>query len=211
MVDKVKNFYNSKPWKDLSYMLKVKSNFRCCRCGKIVRDAKQLIGHHTAELTEDNVDNASVSLNPQLIEIICLDCHNKEHRRFGHNQRHVYLVYGPPMAGKRTYVNSVARSGDIIVDIDKLWQAVSVSGKPNNVRFNTFALRDSLIDQIKTRYGQWVDAYIIGGYPDKAERERLVKMLGAEAIYIECDKDTCMSRADEQTKKYIIDWFDRFR
>jgi 5-methylcytosine-specific restriction endonuclease McrA len=82
-MDKMHKFYCSKSWRDLSYSLKVKVNGKCIRCGETLLDFSKLIGHHKIELNEDNVDNPSISLNPELIEIICHDCHNKEHRRFG--------------------------------------------------------------------------------------------------------------------------------
>jgi hypothetical protein len=109
--------------------------------------------------------------------------------------------------------------GDIVLDMDALWKAISFQDeyvKPKNVRFNIFALRDSLLDQIKTRYGQWYDAYIIGGYPDKYERERLAKELGAEFIYCESTKEECIERLEKSNKHrewldYINDWWDKYR
>ena len=92
------------------------------------------------------------------------------------------------------------KHGDIVLDIDALWQAITFQDeyvKPNNCRFNVFKLRDELLDQIKTRYGKWNDAYIIGGYPDKYERERLAQSIGAELIYCESTKEECIARAIE--------------
>jgi hypothetical protein len=109
--------------------------------------------------------------------------------------------------------------GDIVLDMDRLWEAITMQPeyiKPNNVRFNVFALRDNLLDQIKTRYGQWYDAYIIGGYPDANERERLVKTLGAELIYCEATEQECYDRRRESGKpaewdEYIKKWWADYR
>lgn len=217
-MDKIHKFYTSKPWRDLSYNLKIAVGGKCKRCGFTVidkEDFKYLIGHHTIELTEENIDDPNITLNPELIEIICHSCHNKEHRRFG-NEKNVYIIYGSPLSGKTTLARELMRSGDIVLDLDNLWEAITLQdryNKPNNVRFNIFALRDNLLDQIKTRYGQWYDAYIIGGYPDKYERERLAKELGAELIYCESTKEECLERAKDrpgQWIKYINDWWDRY-
>lgn len=216
-MDKLHKFYCSKPWRDLSYSLKVKVNGQCNRCKETILDFSKLIGHHTVELNEDNVDNPDISLKPELIEIICHDCHNKEHRRFG-NKKNVYIIYGSPLSGKTTLAKELMRYGDIVLDIDNLWEAITMEDryiKPNNVRFNIFALRDSLLDQIKTRYGQWYDAYIIGGYPDKYERERISKELGAELIYCESTKEECIERAIESNRPsqwidYINDWWEKY-
>lgn len=217
-MDKIHSFYCRKPWRDLSYRLKVERGGQCGRCGwqAVTKDDfRRLIGHHKAELTENNVDNVNISLNPDFIEIICLDCHNQEHRRFGH-QKHVYIVWGSPLSGKTSAVHEMMRYGDIVMDIDRLWSAITMQpeyNKPDNCRFNIFAIRDNLLDQIKTRYGQWYDAYVIGGYPERSERERLVQTLGAELVYCESTRDECLSRCANRPSawtEYVNKWWDKF-
>lgn len=216
-MDKLHQFYISKPWRDLSYNLKIERKGKCEWCGARPLHFSSLIGHHKEELTELNVDNINVSLNPNKIEIICQQCHNKEHRRFG-NKQNVYIVYGSPLSGKNTLVSELVQYGDIVLDIDALYKAITGQPeyiKPKNTRFNVFKIRDSLLDQIKTRYGQWYDAYIIGGYPDKYERERLAKELGAELIYCESTKEECIDRLENSNKpkawlEYIEDWWKKY-
>lgn len=224
-MDKIHQFYCRKPWRDLSYILKLERGGKCNRCDFQViniEDYKYLIAHHTIELTEENVDDPDISLNPELIEIICHRCHNKEHNRFQggyiRKEKKVYVVYGSPLSGKNTLVSELYKPGDIILDIDRIWQMITLEDKyikPNNVRFNVFKLRDELLDQIKTRYGNWNNAYIIGGYPDKYERERLAKKLGAELIYCESTKDECIERVKINNRpkewiEYIENWWSRF-
>lgn len=220
MPDKIHAFYCYKPWRELSYRLKIERGGRCERCGFTAATKEewaQLIGHHKIELTEENVDVPEISLNPDKVEIICLNCHNKEHRRFGYQKR-VYIVWGSPLSGKTSAVRDMMRYGDIVLDIDRLWSAITMQpeyNKPDNVRFNIFALRDNLIDQIKTRHGQWYDAYIVGGYPDKYERERIAKSLGAELIFCESTKQDCFERRrtsgrPEKWDQYINDWWETY-
>lgn len=217
-MDVIRQFYYSKVWRDLTYSLKIERGGKCERCGYRPERFSNLIGHHKKELTEGNVNDASVSLNPGNIEIICQKCHNKEHDRF-RNNRNVYIVYGSPLSGKNTMVRELIRYGDIVLDMDALWKAISFQPeyiKPNNVRFNVFKLRDSLLDQIKTRYGQWSNAYVIGGYPDKYERERLAKELGAELIYCESTKEECIERAIKDGRpnewiQYVDEWWEKYR
>lgn len=214
-MDKIHNFYCRKPWRDISYRLKIERGGRCNRCGSIMDDMSMLIGHHMVELTEDNVDDPSISLNPDLVEIICLGCHNKEHRRFGYRKK-VYVVWGSPLSGKTSLVRELMLVGDIVLDIDALWRAITLQPeyvKPPALRYNVFTLRDNLMDQIKTRHGQWCDAYIIGGYPDKYERQRLCETMGAEAIYCESTRDDCLARCKQRPAEwqgYVNSWWDVF-
>lgn len=219
-MDKLHQFYVSKPWRELSYNLKIAAGGKCCKCGFTVvtkEDFKYLIGHHKQELTEENIDDPNVSLNPKNIDIICQTCHNKEHRRFG-NKKNVYIVYGSPLSGKSTMVRELMQYGDLVLDLDEIWKAISFQDdyvKPDNLRFNIFKLRDDLIDQIKTRYGNWYDAYIISALPDKYERARLAKSLGAELIYCDSTRAECLERLEQSNKPrswkgYILDWWEKY-
>jgi hypothetical protein len=216
-MDKLHQFYCSKAWRDLSFRLKIERGGKCERTGEVFADMSQLIAHHKIELTEDNVDDPSIALNPDNIEIISHREHNKEHRRFGY-QKEVYVVYGSPLSGKTTMVRDMMQYGDIVLDIDALWQAVTFQPeyvKPTNCRFNIFALRDNLLDQIKTRYGQWYTAWVVMSLPDKYERERLAQTLGAELIYCESTKEECLERLEQSGKpeswlQYILDWWERY-
>ena len=213
----MQRFYTSRSWRDLAHKLKIERGGKCERTGEVFVDMSQLIAHHKVELTEDNVSNPEIALNPDNVEIISFREHNKEHRRFGHKQS-VYIVYGSPLSGKTSMVRDMMRHGDIVLDLDALWEAVTMQptfSKPKNVRFNIFKLRDDLLDQIKTRYGNWYDAYVIGGYPDKYERERLAERLGAELIYCESTKAECVARLEDSGRpqvwlEYIRDWWERY-
>ena len=190
--------YVSKAWVDLRFRLIMERGPVCQQCGKIMADSSQLVGHHRKPLTPANINDVMVTLNPNNILIICRDCHEREHRRFGYHRQSVYVVYGSPCSGKVATVNQLATRGDLILDIDKLFACISglpVHDKPDNLRFNVFALRDKMIDMIKTRYGKWNDAWVIGGYPNKTDRERLAEDLGAELIYCGSTKAECLARA----------------
>lgn len=211
--------YTSKEWRELRHNLIVERTPKCERCSKVCIDTSKLVGHHKIELTEQNVHDLDVVFNPINIEIICSDCHNKEHRRFeGKAARKIYIIYGPPLSGKRALVNQLSTYGDLILDLDSIYQCISgqeMYHNPNNLRFNVFSIRDKILDMIKTRYGNWYDAYIIGGYPSKAERERLQKELSAELIYCEASRQECYERLvvngrGGQWCKYIDKWFDEF-
>lgn len=219
----LKSFYASQAWIQLRLSLINERGIICEHCGQPVARTKDLIGHHKVELTPENVHDHMISLNPELIELICFDCHNKEHKRFGYTgAKQVYIVYGPPMAGKRSFVEQNIERGDLVVDMDALYAAVSMLpdyDKPDNLFNNVNAIHNTLIDNIKTRYGKWHNAWIIGGYADKYRRERLADELGAELIFCDVTKEECLNRLlqddskkyrQEEYSKYIDKWFDSY-
>lgn len=213
------NFYKSKEWENLLQLLKMErvdsnGNLICEYCGQPIVKKYDCIGHHKIELTEANVNDVDVSLNPDNIILIHFKCHNKIHQRFDGFKQQVYLVYGSPCSGKTTWVNSVANEDDLILDIDKIWEAICLSDKyhkPNRLKANAFGIRDTLLDQIKTRTGMWRNAYVIGTYPLRTDRDRLCDLLKAKPIYIEATKEECIGRAtNEEWKEFIENWFEDF-
>lgn len=213
------NFYKSKEWEKLIAVLKLErvnenGEVICEHCGKPIHKKYDCIGHHKIELTEANVNDPEVSLNPDNVMLIHFRCHNLIHQRFEGFRRGVYLVFGPPCAGKTSWVQEVSNPDDLVLDLDRIWECVCFSDKyhkPNRLKANVFGIRDALIDQIKTRTGMWRNAYVIGGYPLASDRDRLCNLLGARPIFIDTDEQTCISRAKtEEWKDYIYDWFDSY-
>lgn len=189
--------------------------------GKPILRPYDLILHHKIFLTEENVNDATVAFNPDNIEVVSHRTHNRLHDRLGMARREVFLVYGPPLAGKTTWVKESKSDGDLVLDLDNIWE--SITGlpryvKPPKLRAVAFRLRDDLLDIIKHRFGKWSKAYIIGGYPNTAERERLLQELGAVPIFIEASETECMQRLEniadgrnaDEWREYIADWFARY-
>ena len=216
-------FYRSKKWESLVRQLRLDrinadGELICEHCGKPITKAYDCIGHHKIELTEENINDYSISLNPDNIMLIHFKCHNIIHERFdGRKQsafQSVYLVYGSPCSGKSTWVHEVADKDDLILDIDLIWDALSTGGKynkRNRLKANVFGVRDCVLDQIRTRKGMWRHAFVVGGYPLRTDRDRLCDMLKAQPIFINTTKEDCMSRArNEEWQSYIQEWFDSY-
>ena len=218
------NFYKSKQWQKLLGVIKLdrlddNGQLICWHCGKPITDKYDVIGHHTIFLTDDNVNDSEISLNPDLIQLVHHRCHNKIHNKLGYTKREIYLVYGCPLSGKTTYVNTVAEPGDYIVDINRIWNCVSSGGtaKPPKLNSVVFELRDRELEIVKYRIGRWDNCYIVGGYPLVSERERLCKELGAREIFIDTPKEVCLKRLEESEgldkeayRKFIDDWWKKF-
>ena len=220
-------FYTSKEWQDFKRVLIAQRTAEdgfvyCEHCGKPMLKNSDIIPHHYETfLTIDNVNDVSISLNPDNIQLVHFKCHNEIHNRFGRWTRHIYLVYGCPLSGKSTYVKERAGAHDLIVDIDRIYGCISnnpLYSKSNRLYDNMKAVHDSLLDSIKYKRGKWINAFIIGGYPFKGERERLITEYGAEEVFIECDKEVALLRLEAlqdgrdkaEWLKYIHTWFERF-
>ena len=219
----LENFYKSKQWQKLLSVIKLErvdedGQLICWHCGKPITDKYDCIGHHTIFLTEENVNVADISLNPDLVQLVHHKCHNKIHNKLGYTKREIFLVYGPPLSGKSTYISSVAEPGDLIIDINKIWECVTGNPlqKPPKLNAVVFGVRNKLLEMVKYRVGRWDNCYIVGGYPLISERERLCKELGAREIFIDVSKDECLKRLSESNldkeaySKFIEEWFRRF-
>lgn len=210
----IDTFYHSKAWRDLSYLLRLKSG-KCQRCGRVA-DMKQLHAHHKVLLTPSNVNDTTISLNPDNIEILCNSCHDEEHNRFGYTEHHIYIIYGAPCSGKTTYALERMSNNDIIVDLDMIYEMLTGHDgheHSDGLRFIAFKIRDTLYDIIKTRYGRFNDAYIVAGLPHRGEREALARRLGAELVHIDTSEGECIKRAEgrsSHTTQIIKNYFVNF-
>jgi 5-methylcytosine-specific restriction enzyme A len=78
-----KHFYKSKAWRqcrDAYFVYRHGICERCPRPGKIV--------HHKIWLTPENINDPNISLNWEYLELLCQDCHNKEHHEKYSATRH---------------------------------------------------------------------------------------------------------------------------
>lgn len=187
--------------------------------GKPIVNAYDIILHHTIFLTEENVNDVNISLNPELIQIVSHRTHNRIHNKLGHTKREIFLVYGAPFSGKTYYVENIIDPGDLVIDINNIWNCVTGMEhiKPSKLNSVVFNIRNNLLDCVKHRLGRWDNCYIVGGYPLISERERLCKELGAREIFIDTPKEICIQRLSEHKEydfteysEYIEDWFRKF-
>lgn len=223
-----KNFYKSKEWEEFrkiviqNKMNPVDGFVYCEHCGKPILKAYDCIVHHKIELDDSNINDYNISLNPNLMEVVHFKCHNEIHHRFqgGYKPplKKVYIVYGAPCSGKTTWVRDNATENDIVVDMDSIWQMVSVNEryqKPERLKAVVFEVRDKMYDIIKYRLGKWWNAYIITGGALEGDRERLKARVGADDfIFIDTSKEECMERSigrGAEWRNHITDWFDRFQ
>lgn len=215
------SFYRSKEWEVLRRQITIErvndsGDLICEHCGKPIVKEYDAICHHKVELTEGNVQNAMIALNPDNIMVVHHRCHNQIHERFGYQTmtRHIYVVWGSPCAGKSAYVDANAGKGDLVIDIDRLYQAVGVGGSRGAVKNNVMALYRLLVDMVRTRSGRWRTAWIVRTLPLEIDRESIVKTLGGgELVHIDTPMNMCINEARSrggEWEDWVREWWTRY-
>lgn len=196
----LQRFYASKRWRDLRNVLIIQRHGICDRCGlDCSTDTSQLIAHHKKHLTDETLKDPNIAVNPDNIEILCPHCHALQHadRGFIKGRKQVFIVFGAPLSGKTTYVKENMEDGDLIVDMDYIYHAISLAPIHTHsveLQRTAFAVRDFLYDQIRMRNGNWTTAWVVASLPRKDERARLASRLGASTILIEATQEECIRR-----------------
>ncbi|MGW6121493.1 AAA family ATPase [Nocardia sp. NPDC055165] len=129
----------------------------------------------------------------------------------------LYVVIGPPAAGKSTYCRQHARTGDIVIDYDRLALALNPDrdpdshDHPNTIKAVTKAARQAAIDKALTLTHQ-CDVYLIHSTPS-AQLLARYKAAGAQIITIDPGKAVVMERAKTERPWWmhgaIKKWYDQ--
>lgn len=232
-------FYHSKEWEKFRLQVIAQRTepdgfVRCAHCGQPIVRKYDLILHHVKELSDSNVNDYSISLNPENIWCVHHACHNAIHgaqpggRNKGYKppRKEAWLIWGAPYAGKADYAAELATANDLVVNIETLWDAVAPLGNaggdhPTSRKTAVFAMRDALFDVVKHRAGNWHKVYIVATVPLARDRERLTRQLNLTgATLIDTAKSECLERAAnlggsaseiQEREQHVTRWFDRYQ
>lgn len=113
----------------------------------------------------------------------------------------LYLITGPPAAGKSTWVSQHAKHGDITIDYDAIANALTPQGGrahewPTEVKAVTKAARQAAIDAA-LKHKDRVDVYIIHSSPSQQLLQRY-QTQGAEVITINPGREVVMARVKKE-------------
>lgn len=93
MKEYAKAFYTSEAWKKtrIAYIKRV--NGLCERCKAAGEYVPGKIVHHKKHITPKNINDPRITLSFGNLELLCEDCHNKEHKR-KKNSRYLFAADG---------------------------------------------------------------------------------------------------------------------
>lgn len=233
-------FYRSAAWRrcrDAYVADRVMTDGGMCEdCGEL--PGQEL--HHIRPLAPDNIGNADVTLGWDNLVWLCRGCHFKAHRELiaralaGNRRNRIVneagyyfdetgqpqkartvIVYGSPCAGKSTYVRERLAEGDLVIDLDRIKEAVSMLERgrgADNLLPVALAMREAAYAMIAERRADCRTAWVIAGLPVREERVALAERLGAELVFVEADYGECVRRArgDVQRQLAVDGWWERF-
>ena len=109
----------------------------------------------------------------------------------------LYLITGPPAAGKSTYVREHAKHGDITIDYDHIASALTPPGadtheQPQHIKAVTKAARQAAIDTA-LNHTNTCDVYIIHSMPSPRLLTEYQRR-GAQVVTIDPGPDVVLTR-----------------
>lgn len=76
-------FYHSSAWSKVRKLVLDRSHGLCEDCIESGRVTPADVVHHETPLNDENVNDPSVSLNPDKLRALCHDCHTARHKQIG--------------------------------------------------------------------------------------------------------------------------------
>jgi hypothetical protein len=150
---------------------------------------------------------------------LCKSCHSRKTAIEGRRQLRqavipTTIVGGAPGSGKTTFVEERARIGDLVVDVDRLYQALSGGlpwyDKPDCLLPFVCEARDAAIARLSREAEGVGHAWVITGEADRGKLAELRDTLGAEVAVLDTGPNECKKRIshDERRKNSAGKWYD---
>ena len=145
-------------------------------------------------------------------QALCVPCHSGDKQAMEVRgdrppgtgvQPRVTLVCGPPGSGKTTYVMKRCTAGDLVVDSDALFAALSGQpwyDKPAELLPFVKEAFDAMVRKVETSRGLRA-AWIITGGARASSRNAIARPLSATVVVIETPPATCLRRIEADPRR----------
>ncbi|MCL6733302.1 AAA family ATPase [Streptomyces neyagawaensis] len=130
----------------------------------------------------------------------------------------LYVITGPPAAGKSTWIEAHATARDIVIDMDRIARALTGPGAP---QWNQDALHQRVAQ--RARYAAMdeafklvdqLDVYLIHTMPGARARARYQR-LGADIIVVDPGEDVVRERVaamrSDEMNRVVTRWYRQHR
>ncbi|MFE2046645.1 AAA family ATPase [Streptomyces sp. NPDC059477] len=130
----------------------------------------------------------------------------------------LYVITGPPASGKSTWIQAHARSTDIVIDLDRIAQALTGPGAPawnqdEVVQRVAQRARFAAIDEA-VKHRDTVDVYLIHTMPSPKARAHY-RRLGARIVVVDPGEDVVRERVaamrSEGMGRVVTRWYRDYR
>lgn len=117
------------------------------------------------------------------------------------------LIAGPPLAGKTTYAREQAQPGDLLLDSDALYAALSgqpLYDRPEHLRPFVWAAFFGVLRELGR--GSYPDAFVVQCAASRQQRDRYRRMNDARVVVLETPLEVCLARLDERPTAVHGEW-----
>ena len=112
-------FYSSKKWKDIRKQVAEESFYICSICGKPTY-SNQGIVHHKIPVTEENINDPSITLNKNNLMYVCRNCHEALHKQMDIKKSDINKPYCTSNISSEQNLNKQNEEGSNKIETDKL-------------------------------------------------------------------------------------------
>jgi 5-methylcytosine-specific restriction protein A len=168
----------------------------CVECRKQGRVTVATQRDHIIPLSQGGLDV------PENTQPLCQACHDEKSRRESRSGQEikegkVIVVYGPPGAGKTSYVMENMRAGDMIVDLDLIYSALSgqpIHHKPGNLLGFVLDVRETIYRMLDVRRNIADTIWIVISGAKREERNALIHRYNAATRLVRASVADCYER-----------------
>ncbi|KPC86263.1 hypothetical protein ADL35_12330 [Streptomyces sp. NRRL WC-3753] len=130
----------------------------------------------------------------------------------------LYVITGPPAAGKSSWIEAHATARDIVIDLDRITRALTGPGAPawNHERLAQRVAqraRYAAIDEALKHLDE-LDCYLIHTMPSSQARTRY-RRLGARIVVVDPGEDVVRERVramrSEAMERVVTRWYREYR
>lgn len=167
------------------------------------------------------LEHGGARLDPANIQPMCRRSHASktaaDKQKYARGQlNNITLVCGPPCSGKTTYVREHMQSGDLVIDLDAILQALSFADDPHAQQASllpfAWQARDAVLDRLAARPDRPQHTWIIDSAASQSRRLAITQRFSAAVVCIDTARDVCLERAAQRpdpttTIEAINRWF----